>query len=77
MTKAQIESLKRDFLTWSGGFEPESIHQIVVYADYACPLKLSTEEVTDALINWMNMPTSPIDDASPASFQIRRNVDQQ
>jgi hypothetical protein len=53
MTNIQLESLKRHFLEWSGGFEPESMHQIVVYVDYARDRRLDWNEVLEALMTWM------------------------
>jgi len=54
MTKTQIEELKRHFLEWSGGFEPDSEHQITVYVDYARDSALDPEEVRRALEDWMS-----------------------
>ena len=53
MTATDLEILKRDFLAWSGGFEPDSRDQITVYVDYARPADLDPDEVTDALVDWM------------------------
>ena len=53
ITKQQIESLKRDFLEWSGGFEPDSEHQITVYVDYARDSRLDRAEVRELLEDWM------------------------
>ena len=53
MTSEQIESLKRHFLEWSGGFEPDSKHQITVYVDDAHDSDLDENEVRRELIDWM------------------------
>jgi hypothetical protein len=53
MTKEQIEELKRDFQEWSGGFEPDSECQIVMYADYARDSSLDRDEVVWTLQKWM------------------------
>jgi hypothetical protein len=53
MTPEQIEQLKRDFLEWSGGFEPETEHQIIVYVDYARDSRLDREDVRHILEDWM------------------------
>ncbi|MGD0769405.1 MAG: hypothetical protein ABSB42_14575 [Tepidisphaeraceae bacterium] len=66
MTTQQIEELKRHFLEWSGGFEPESEHQITVYVDYARDSRFDREEVRRTLEDWMS---------DPASIEVRRNLD--
>jgi hypothetical protein len=53
MTNEQIEKLKRHFLEWSGGFEPESEHQITVYVDYARDSRLNRDEVRHVLEDWI------------------------
>jgi len=59
MTNEQIEKLKQHFLEWSGGFEPESGHQIMVYIDYARDGNLDKEEVRRLLEDWMsNSPSN-------------------
>lgn len=54
MTQEQIESLRQDFLEWSGGFEPESRHQITVYVEYARDSELDPEESQQVLTDWMD-----------------------
>jgi len=54
MTNHEIQSLKQDFLAWSGGFEPESMHQISVYLDYACDSSLDGVEARHFLVTWMD-----------------------
>ncbi|MEX2169549.1 MAG: hypothetical protein WD851_09570 [Pirellulales bacterium] len=51
-------ALVKDFLAWSGGFQPESIYQITVYLDYACDAMLYDDEVRNFLVTWMNHPDS-------------------
>ncbi len=53
MTNEQIEELKRHFFVWSGGFEPESEDQIIVYVDYARVSQLERDEVYDVLVEWL------------------------
>jgi hypothetical protein len=53
MTNEQVKELKRHFLIWSGGFEPESEYQIIVYVDYARDSRLDSEEVRELLEDWM------------------------
>jgi hypothetical protein len=62
MTSEQIEAVKRHFLVWSGGFEPESEHQIIVYVDYARDSELDRDEVYDVLMEWIQ------DDDAPATL---------
>jgi hypothetical protein len=52
MTDEQIEDVKRHFLEWSGGFEPESEHQISVYVDYARDFRLDRTDVFQCLEDW-------------------------
>jgi hypothetical protein len=59
MTTDQLQSLKADFLAWSGGFEPESKYQITVYLDYARDSTLNREEVRNCLVGWMNQSVGP------------------
>jgi len=44
----------------SGGFEPESEYQIVVYVDYARDSTLDRDEVLRFLKDWMNDEASAI-----------------
>jgi hypothetical protein len=60
MTNERIEAVKRHFLVWSGGFEPESEYQIVVYVDYARDSTLDRDEVLRFLKDWMNDEASAI-----------------
>jgi hypothetical protein len=66
MTKEQTEALRRHFLEWSGGFEPESKYQITVYIDYARDSRLDQDEVRVVLENYMN---------NLSSIEIGRNLD--
>jgi hypothetical protein len=54
MTADQLDKLKEDFLTWSGGWPPESEDQITVYVDYAMNTSLNESEVRWALRELMN-----------------------
>ncbi len=47
-----LEALKKNFREWSGGFPPESDHQITVYCDYAASSKWDKNEVREALDDW-------------------------
>lgn len=47
-------SLKGDFLEWSGGTAPESGHQISVYIMYAKPSGVTEAFAADMLKAWMD-----------------------
>jgi hypothetical protein len=47
------EAVREDFLTWSGGFPPESDQQIWVYVEAARPGDTDAVEVTRLLLDWM------------------------
>jgi hypothetical protein len=46
------QALVKDFTAWSGGFPPESDHQITVYLDYALPQDFDKEEAARFLEDW-------------------------
>jgi len=66
MTIAQIESLKADFLEWTGGFEPETDRDIATYISTSMPFDFDAAEATEVLQRWL----------AGTSVQIGRNVDQ-
>jgi hypothetical protein len=47
-----LEALKKNFREWSGGFPPESDHQITVYCDHAASSKWDKNEVRKVLDDW-------------------------
>jgi hypothetical protein len=54
MTDVQTAKvIREDFLTWSGGFPPESDGQIRVYVEAARPSDVDAEEVARLLLDWM------------------------
>jgi hypothetical protein len=53
MTEEQTEKVKRHFLEWSGGFEPETEYQIIVYVDYARLSDVDRDETLECLEGWM------------------------
>ena len=53
MTTAQLESLKADFLQWTGGFEPESDEDIATYTTVSMPYDFDEVEAGQALRHWM------------------------
>lgn len=55
MTPTQLESLKAHFQEWSGGFLPESPHEVVVYVDYARDVNIDRNEALEALTDWMEV----------------------
>ena len=58
MTTDQLESLKADFLQWTGGFEPETVEDITTYIDTSMPFDLASDEAAKALREWMRQPTT-------------------
>jgi len=48
------DSVREDFLTWSGGFPPESDAQIAVFVETAIPSDADPEVVRQFLAAWMN-----------------------
>jgi hypothetical protein len=46
------QALAKDFMEWSGGFPPESDHQITVYLDYALPAGFDRQEANEFLTDW-------------------------
>lgn len=44
--------LEEDFENWSGGFPPESEYQVIVYVDYANPVRGRADQVREYLMNW-------------------------
>ena len=53
MSKTSVRHLFWDFLKWSGGLPPESVHEITVYVDYACPQNIEPNKAWGILITWM------------------------
>lgn len=53
MTATQLESLKSDFLEWTGGFEPESHEDIARYIDTSMPFDYDKAEALKVLSAWM------------------------
>lgn len=53
MNETKRQELIEDFLQWSGGFPPESEHQITVYIDYALQADFHPNQARDALFHWM------------------------
>jgi hypothetical protein len=48
-----IADLKADFLSWSGGFPPDSPEQVTVYIDYALAADADPEAARGLLLEWM------------------------
>jgi hypothetical protein len=54
MDKARLDAIKDDFLTWSGGFPPDSEQHIFIYLEYAYDANAGDEdEVRKMLRVWM------------------------
>jgi len=65
MNETKRQELIEDFLQWSGGFPPESEHQITVYIDYALKPEFNPTEAREALVDWMDC-----DEASAACNEV-------
>jgi hypothetical protein len=50
------DSIREDFLAWSGGFPPESEAQISSYVKTAMPADADPVAVRQLLTAWMNDP---------------------
>lgn len=47
-------AVRRDFLSWTGGFPPDSEQQIFIYLEYACEIAVAdADEVRAFLRKWM------------------------
>jgi hypothetical protein len=66
MTAAQLDSLKADFLKWTGGFDPETDEDVAIYINTSMPFDLDVAEATEALRRWKG---------ANQSLQIGRDVD--
>ena len=53
MTNEQTKRLKANFLSWSGGFKPDSVYQIEVYVDAALHTDLNKEVARRFLLDWL------------------------
>jgi hypothetical protein len=58
MSNLELQSLKSDFLEWTGGFEPETEDDIAAYVNTSMPLDLDPAEARDALREWMQAATT-------------------
>lgn len=53
MSDSELQSLKADFLRWTGGFEPETEDDITTYIEASMPFVLSGDDARIALREWM------------------------
>ncbi len=53
MNEQTANTIKAEFLEWSGGFTPESDYQITVYIDYALSVENDPEPARKLLREWM------------------------
>jgi hypothetical protein len=65
MTPDQLQSLKADYLEWTGGFEPEVEEDIETYVEAAMAVDLDVGEVREALRRWMREALAS-DNGAPA-----------
>jgi hypothetical protein len=50
--EAIAQAVREDFASWSGGFPPETEHEIRVYLDYTCPVDAPEAVLLDILYEW-------------------------
>lgn len=55
LTPEQLAALKADYLTWSGGFEPETPEDVSTYADATMDVNLNRDDAVAALTEWMSI----------------------
>jgi hypothetical protein len=53
MDKDASETIKLDFLAWTGGFPPDSEEQIFAYVETSRPNETDYQEVRQLLRAWM------------------------
>jgi len=53
MDKKQRVEIKKDFLTWTGGFPPDSETTVFLYIEYASPADSNDNEVRAILLDWL------------------------
>ena len=53
MDQAEEQRIREDFITWSGGFPPESNEEIAMYVEVARPFDTAAGDVSRLLKQWM------------------------
>lgn len=53
MDDAMLARLKQTFREWSGGFPPDSSHEVTVFIDYAMESEFDAFEARVQLLEWM------------------------
>lgn len=53
MQQTKADRLMDDFLSWSGGFPPDSDQQIFVYIETSCPEHFGADFARTILKDWM------------------------
>jgi hypothetical protein len=53
MDTKTANTVKENFLAWSGGFPPDSEQQIFIYMEYAYGTEADADDVREMLRNWM------------------------
>jgi len=48
-----VISIRNDFEQWSGGFPPDSIDQIYIYAIFGSSSEIPDDEVVESLMSWL------------------------
>ncbi|MDX1945736.1 MAG: hypothetical protein SFU86_10100 [Pirellulaceae bacterium] len=55
MNNDKWPELEDDYRKWTGGFPPDSPHEITVYIDYANPFEGREDDVRDYLTDWLEL----------------------
>lgn len=55
MNNATAQAIMAHFLTWSGGFPPDSPCEIFTYVTAACPFDVNETELFSLLTDWMGV----------------------
>lgn len=54
MENETFQAIKQDFMDWSGGFPPDSDHEMSVYIETASPSGSNDMDLWALLRRWMN-----------------------
>jgi hypothetical protein len=53
ITSEQTKALRDHFMTWSGGFRPESGNEISIYVEGSLGIVVDPSEAVDELLRWL------------------------
>jgi hypothetical protein len=67
MNANQLRAIREDFVVWSGGFPPDSDHEIFAYIEAAMPFNCGHEDARMMLKAWM------VESSLPEPLLLGRN----